>query len=80
MPEPEQDDEVLRQESKLARSVTVNTENMSISVPVFRPMLQQIPDFKQASGDDFKQFAEQARMAAREEYRRVVLLLLSADF
>lgn len=80
MPEPEQDDEAQRQAAKLARSFTVNTGNQSISVPVFRPMLQQIPDFKQASCDDFKQFAEQASGAAREEYRRVVLLLLATDW
>ena len=79
MPEPEHDDELQRQSKKLARSVTVNTENKSISIPVFRPMLAKIPDFKASTADDLEKYAEQAGIAAQDEYRRIVLLLLSAD-
>lgn len=78
-PEPEHDDELQRQSKKLARSVTVNTENKSISIPVFRPMLAKIPDFKASTADDLEKYAEQAGIAAQDEYRRIVLLLLSAD-
>lgn len=78
MPEPEHDDETTRQASKLSRAITVNTEKHSVSVPVFRPTIQQMPDFKQASIDDFERHAEQATLAAQDEFRRIALILSSA--
>lgn len=78
MPEPEHDDETTRQASKLSRAITVNTEKHSVSVPVFRPTIQQMPDFKQASIDDFERHAEHAAQAAQDELRRITLILSAA--
>lgn len=78
-PEPESDDEFERQERRLARKFVVRTADRDIEVPMFRPMLAEMPNFKEAFAKDFEKYAEKAALAAAEERRRILLLLLSAD-
>lgn len=78
-PEPESDDELERQERRLARKFVVRTADRDIEVPMFRPMLAEMPNFKEAFAKDFEKYAEKAALAAAEERRRILLLLLSAD-
>lgn len=79
-PEPESDDELERQERKLSRTFVVRAGDRDIKVPMFRPMLPEMPSFKEAFAKDFEKYAEKAALAAAEERRRILLLLLSADF
>lgn len=68
--------EIQRQQAKLERTFNVVTEERVIKVPMFRPMLREMPSF---TGDviDFETFSARAKEAAAEEYRRIVLLLLA---
>jgi len=77
-PEPEAPTELERQERKLARSFTVKSGDRSIEVPMFRPMLAELPDLKTAMMADIEAFAAKARSAADDERRRIVLLLMAA--
>lgn len=73
---PDTDDEMARQEAKLAKSFTVSTEGAAVEVPVFRPMLDDLPDLKTAVLSDIRSYADKVRQGIEEERRRVVLLLL----
>lgn len=73
---PDTDDEMARQEAKLAKSFVVATEGTAVEVPVFRPMLDDLPDLKTALLSDIRAYADKVREGIEEERRRVVLLLL----
>lgn len=78
-PEPDADTEMQRQERKLSRRFVVRTADRDIEVPMFRPMLGEMPSFKDAFAKDFEKYAEKAAAAAEDEKRRIMLILLSAD-
>lgn len=75
---PVGDTELARQEAKLARTFTVMTESQVIEIPLFRPMLREMPNFAGAWSYDFETYAAEAREQANEERRRI-LMLLAAD-
>ncbi len=79
-PEPEHLPEIERQERKLARTFKVMTENRVIDVPMYRPMLRELPKFAGAWGFEFEQYAERAREEANEERKRILMLLTAADW
>lgn len=79
-PEPDTDTEMQRQERKLSRQFVVRTADRDIEVPMFRPMLGEMPNFKDAFAKDFEKYAEKAAAAAEDEKRRIMLILLAADF
>lgn len=72
--------EVERHEAKLARTFTVMTKDQIIEVPLFRPMLREMPDFAGAWSYDFEEYAAKAREEANEERKRILMLLAAADW
>lgn len=78
-PEPDLGDELARQERKLSRKIVVKSGTQDIVVPVFRPMIKQMPSFQQASVEDFEAYAKKAAEAASDERRRIMLILVAAD-
>jgi hypothetical protein len=78
--EPGSENEAERPSRKLSRSFLVRTEDREISVPMFRPELPNMPDFKTALAKDFEVFALKAEAAADEERRRILIMLASADY
>jgi len=77
VPEPDHLPELERQDRKLGRTFAVRNADQVIEVPMFRPVLRELPDFKSALMKDFEAFAQKAREAAKEERRRIVLLLMA---
>jgi len=73
--EPEDLPEIDRQSRKLARSFSVMAGDREIQVPMFRPMLKDMPNFKTAVIKDFEDYAARAKAEALEERRRIVILL-----
>jgi len=78
-PEPDDLPEIDRHERKLARTFAVKTADRVVQVPMFRPMLREMPDFKQAIIQDFEAFAQKAKEESAEEMRRIMLLLLAVE-
>lgn len=76
--EPDNLPEMQRQDRKLSRTFSVMTDDVVIEIPMYRPMLREIPDFQSASIDEFRAYAQRARDAVNEERKRI-LLLLCAD-
>lgn len=74
----EADDELTRQNAKLDRTFTVKTDKGDVVVPMFRPILDQLPDLKTALAKDILAYAERAREEIEDERRRIVLLLLDS--
>lgn len=68
--------EMERHERKLARTFEVIAGERTLQVPMFRPMLREMPDFQRAEMADFYQYSERARQEAAEEQRRIRLLLM----
>ena len=66
------DSELERQESKLARTFTVETPAGVVTVPLFKPMLRDLPANITADALDY---AAQVRAEINEERRRILLLL-----
>lgn len=79
-PEPEHLPERQRQERKLARTFTIKTDTRAIEVPLFRPMLREVPDFLDASSNEFEDFAAKAQQEANEERKRILMLLAASDW
>ena len=79
-PEPDHLPEIERQERKLARTFTVMTEHQIIEVPLFRPMLREMPNFAGAWSYDFEDYAARAREEANEERKRILMLLTASDW
>lgn len=77
--EPEDMPEVVRQDRKLSRSFTVDTPQGRIEVPLFRPLLDELPDLRRAAASDLKRYAEKVAAERAEERRRVMLLLLAVE-
>lgn len=75
LPPPDIDDEIQRQDEKLSRVFEVGTASGTISVPVFKPMLDVIPSLVTATSDDFERYKAAVGAAICEERRRIVLLL-----
>lgn len=80
VPEPQEMPEIERQERKLSRVFTVKTENRTIKVPLFRPMLREMPQFVEAKSDDFEEYAARVEAERQEERKRVLLLLSASDW
>lgn len=74
-PEPEHLPELERQSRKLNRSFTVMSGERAIQVPMFRPMLREMPDFQTAAMEEFAAYSARAKAAALEERRRIIILL-----
>jgi hypothetical protein len=72
----EAETEIERHERKLARTFAVVAGDRVLQVPMFRPMLREMPDFQRAEMEEFKRYSERARLAAAEEQRRIRLLLM----
>ncbi|CAB4155001.1 hypothetical protein UFOVP653_56 [uncultured Caudovirales phage] len=68
--------ELERHERKLARTFEIVAGEHTLQVPMFRPMLREMPDFQRAEIAEFYQYSERARQAAAEEQRRIRLLLM----
>lgn len=77
-PEPGAPTELELQERKLARSFTVSAGDKTVEVPMFRPILDELPDLKTAMLKDIEACAPRVREAAAEELRRIVLLLMAS--
>lgn len=77
--EPEIDDEMERQDRRLARNFLVRTQDQDVVVPIFRPMLKQMPSFKSALAKDFASYANKVQLAIEEERRRIFLLLFACS-
>lgn len=72
--------ELERQEAKLARTFTVMTQDKIIEVPLFRPMLREMPAFAGAWSYDFEEYAVRAQAEANEERKRIIMLLTASDW
>lgn len=64
----------------LARTFTVVTPEASIEVPLFRPMLDSMPNFKTAIAQDFEAYTQLAKIEIEDEQRRIILLLSDFSF
>ena len=80
VPEPQHLPELERQERKLSRTFTVKTENRTIEVPLFRPMLREMPSLTGAWSYDFEDYAAKVETERREERKRILLLLTASDW
>jgi len=72
--------EVERQEIKLSRTFKVMTESRIIEVPLFRPMLREMPDPGTGWHFDFEQYAAKVQEEVNEERKRILMLLAAADW
>ena len=70
--------EMQRQDEKLSRKFGIKDGGEVIEVPIFRPLLSQMPDFKTSTPEDFRSYAKHVRKELQEERRRIVLLLLNS--
>lgn len=66
--------------AKLARTFTVVSPEASIEVPLFRPMLDSMPNFKTAIAQDFEAYTQLAKIEIEDEQRRIILLLSDFSF
>ncbi len=70
--------EMQRQDEKLGRKFGIKEGAEVFEVPIFRPLLSQMPDFKTSTPEDFKSYAKHVHKELQEERRRIVLLLLNS--
>lgn len=80
LPEPDNLPEIERQERKLARTFTVKAGDRTIEVPLFRPMLREMPSLTGAWSYDFEDYAAKVETERREERKRILLLLTASDW
>jgi hypothetical protein len=73
--------ELERQEKKLARTFMVKTENdRIIEVPMFRPMLREMPSLSAGWSFDFEDYAARVAAEAGEERKRILMLLTASEW
>lgn len=79
-PEPEGVPELVRQDRKLSRSFKVMTESQIIEVPLFRAMLNEMPNLAAALNLDMEAYAAKVEQELKEERRRILMLLSASDW